>query len=231
MRIFAALVASSTLLSISSALPFYGVERRHVAPRAKSYSVINVDGGSTTTPPQTVVETITHPAPITTQTLKITNVSPSAVVVTLTSTHTKEGTPSPRSTPTTPITSSQTTSSSLQKTSSSSSEPSRLISTSPLNVSTSPTAPLPASTMSPSGVQPSVVTIIVTASPAVSTEYYDDGMWHTRYTVKTFGTVAANSTTSSSFAASTGSPGPLPASVSHSYNGTQNLVRHGARQL
>jgi hypothetical protein len=37
---------------------------------------------------------------------------------------------------------------------------------------------------------PSVVTIIVTES-AAPTEYYDDGLWHTRYPVKTFATAVA----------------------------------------
>jgi hypothetical protein len=53
----------------------------------------------------------------------------------------------------------------------------------------SPSKPAQQQTPAPT---PSVVTIVVTES-AAPTEYYDNGLWHTSYPVKTFATAVAAS--------------------------------------
>ncbi|KAF2019752.1 hypothetical protein BU24DRAFT_126481 [Aaosphaeria arxii CBS 175.79] len=155
----------SSLALLSNALPFENApNNRLVVPPARSYSIVNVDGGSTTPTqpePTTVVETVqvTSAAPTTTTTVTTTTIQPAPILSPVST-----STISTSSTPTT-ITSQSTT------------------------LASSTTTP----TTTPA---PHVITVTVTDT-AGPTEYYDNGLWHTYYPVKTFATVAVVSAASS----------------------------------
>ncbi|KAL6711125.1 hypothetical protein ACN47E_005656 [Coniothyrium glycines] len=143
-------------LVLAACLPLLAIGRPFDnVPRAKSYEVVNVDGGQSTPapPPETSVEAITtvevqNPGPTITQEVTTTLVQP---------------VPNPTCTSTSSI------SSAFQ----SSSTPTSSSSTS-ISIPTSISMP-----------KPIFVTVTVPEAPK-STEYYDDGMWHTRYPVKSF---------------------------------------------
>ncbi|KAJ4412274.1 hypothetical protein N0V91_000745 [Didymella pomorum] len=143
------LLALTTVAStLVSALPL-----DNIAPRAKSYSVVNVGGGTSTQAPAGATTVVDQ----TTKTVEVTNAGPT-VTAKVTTTVIELG-------------------------------------------------PVPAeiSTMTPT---PILVTVTVT-DDAGPTEYYDDGMWHTHYRIKTFEAVAAPtllSTLSDMAASSTGVP-------------------------
>lgn len=131
------------LFSISvHALPLDGnANDRKLAPRSKTYAIVNVDGGSPTAATTTIVDNHTR-------TVQVTD--------TATDTVTATAAPAPPQ-----------TSSSRSSSSASTSAPT----TTPTTIS----EPTPGT---------SLVTVIVTEAPA-PTEYYDNGLWHTRYPVKT----------------------------------------------
>ncbi|KAF2872160.1 hypothetical protein BDV95DRAFT_571615 [Massariosphaeria phaeospora] len=131
--------------TLSNGRPLDAAEKpRDLAPRAKSYLVINVDGGSSTPPAPEATTVIEEKTKTKIETIQITN-SPTA---------------SPSATPIASPSTSCKSSSGPQ----SSSPPA-----SPLTIETAP---------------PSVVTVIITET-AGPTEYYDNGLWHTSYRVKT----------------------------------------------
>ncbi|KAF2727422.1 hypothetical protein EJ04DRAFT_517264 [Polyplosphaeria fusca] len=135
--------------------------RIDIAPRAKSYAIVNVDGGSTSAvdAATTVVAETTK-----TETIKITHISPGPTD-TVTATVTR---PAPVSTPTSPSASSSRPESSPPSSPSASEKPTETS-------------------------EPSTVTVVITDTEPAPTEYYDNGMWHTLYKVKTFETLAATS--------------------------------------
>jgi hypothetical protein len=160
------LIYGLTIATFSSALPLEGASKpRSLVRRAKSYSVVNVDGGSTASPEATT--TVFQP---TTATATVT----------------------------------------LQKSSSSSTSTSAPDSEHP------PSEAHPTPTPTP---EPSVVTVIITET-ASPTKFYDDGMWHTSYAVKTFEEVAPTPATSSIHCAPS-----VECSWPQSYNQTGDL-RH-----
>ncbi|KAF2133220.1 hypothetical protein P153DRAFT_363433 [Dothidotthia symphoricarpi CBS 119687] len=137
--------ALATIIStLANGLPLDAPRPRDIIPRAKSYTVINVDGGSSTeAPPQT-----TSVAEQETKTVEVTNPGPT-VTQKVTAT-VVEPVPAPVSTG-----SSSTTSISSR------------------SASTAIETP-----------KPSVITIVVTKGDG-PTDYYDNGMWHTNYRIKT----------------------------------------------
>jgi hypothetical protein len=141
----------------------------NIAPRAKSYSVVNVGGGASTEAPADATTVVDQ----TTKTVEITNAGPT--VTAKVTTTVIESVPVPVETR--PSISSAT---SLPTPSSSSS-------------STSSSTSIKATTTSPSTtVTPTPVFVTVTVTDdAGPTEYYDNGMWHTSYRIKTFEAVAA----------------------------------------
>ncbi|OJD39765.1 carbohydrate binding family 6 [Diplodia corticola] len=135
----------------------------HRRAPAKSYSVVNVDGGSPTTSeaPSSVTLTKTVDKP--------TTVSPTETVI-----HTKDTT--------LVVTETRTPAPSVTQT---------VVYTTTIFASS--TATETESTTSTTTIPPSVVTlppsvITVTATQSDTTSYYDNGMWHTSYAVKTFTT-------------------------------------------
>ena len=148
-RIVALASMAATLIN---ALPLDQNQPRDVVPRAKSYSVINVDGGATSKASAEATKTVQVTDPATTITAEVT-----ATVV------------EPAPAPTRPSTTSSTSSSSSSK-----------------RTSTSTT---PSTTATP---KPVFVTVTVTTDDG-PTEYYDNGMWHTSYRVKTFEAIATPS--------------------------------------
>ena len=144
-RIVALASIAATLIN---ALPLDANQPRDIVPRAKSYSVINVDGGATSEAPTEATKTVQVTDPATTITAEIT-----ATVV------------EPAPVPTSPSTTSSTSSSSSSK-----------------RTSTSTTAT----------PKPVFVTVTVTTDDG-PTSYYDNGMWHTSYRVKTFEAIATPS--------------------------------------
>ncbi|KAF2797418.1 hypothetical protein K505DRAFT_322613 [Melanomma pulvis-pyrius CBS 109.77] len=164
--------------TFSNGLPLEGALKPHgLSPRAKSYSIVNVDGGSTSTPSEatTIVEEKTK-----TKTVKVTDVAPTVTNTVTTTVVDPTPTPSPI----------------LASSSSVLLGPTTSISHTLVSAPESTPQPPPSSSKKPTEFpKPSVVTIIVTA-PAEPTEYYDNGLWHTSYVVKTFETAAVTATLS-----------------------------------
>ena len=153
----------------------------NIVPRAKSYSVINVDGGAPTQAPADVTTIVES----TTKTVEVTNPGPT-VTAEVTATIV-EPVPAPSATSNT---SSSTSSSSSSK---------------PTPTSTSTTI-TPTSTETP---KPVLVTVTVTTDDG-PTEYYDSGMWHTSYRIKSLEAVTAGTLLSTVSAIAPGSTA-LPA--------------------
>src|SRR4051812_40589269 len=122
MRIVTSFLVALSLTSFAIALPLEGAQqpKQRIVPRAKSYSVVNVDGGATPPPPETVIETVTHPAPVPTktETIKITDIAAPLPPVATTTESTSSSSSLPPSHTTTSSTSSTTSSSSSKHTSS-----------------------------------------------------------------------------------------------------------------
>ena len=178
------LTTALSVLSYTNALPLEShLKNEVIVARAKSYSIVNVDGGSTAPPQKTVVEQETK---TTTKTTTVTDTRPTSTnIVTSTATPNPAPIPSPTSTKCTSETTTAVTVTEI----------------------VSPTS---------HASVPSVVTVIVTET-AEPTRFYDNGLWHTRYAVKTFEAVAAPTTTPSI-------PSQKPAaspSIIASPNGTQ----------
>ncbi|KAF2645072.1 hypothetical protein P280DRAFT_466303 [Massarina eburnea CBS 473.64] len=136
---------SLVLSALTTALPFDGP----LNARAKSYAIVNVDGGSTASPASSTVvddKTKTKTVEVTESAATKTDTRTGQVTATVAPTASSTPTASPRTT----------------------AQP----------------------TITPS---PSVVTVIVTES-AASSSYYDNGLWHTSYAIKTW---AAMTTVSS----------------------------------
>ncbi|KAI4662358.1 uncharacterized protein J4E79_004647 [Alternaria viburni] len=185
--------------TLATGRPLDSSKPREIVPRNKSYSVVNV-GGDASTPVATATSVIK-----TTKTVEV--VGPAQTVTQEVTATVVEPQPAPAST-------SSCSSSSMLESSSSSSTPTPVSSTpTPTPTSTSsvkttstpsPSVPSPTSTATPtiSGLSsssistpvetPKPIFVTVTLSPDNGpTEYYDDGMWHTHYRVKTFEAAAA----------------------------------------
>jgi hypothetical protein len=171
------LLALTTVAStLVSALPL-----DNIAPRAKSYSVVNVGGGTSTQAPAGATTVVDQ----TTKTVEVTNAGPTVTAKVTTTVIELGPVPAEISTSTSSSSSSSTPSSS--------------------STSIKATTTSPSTTVTPT---PILVTVTVT-DDAGPTEYYDDGMWHTHYRIKTFEAVAAPtllSTLSDMAASSTGVP-------------------------
>jgi hypothetical protein len=195
-----AILASISIFA--NALPL-DTKARDFIPRQKSYAIVNVDGGSTQVAQATTVIQ-------TTKTVEIVNSGPTVTVVE----------PAPKPTPT-------SSSASSTSASSSSSSPSSTP-TSASKSSSSTSKPTPSVTSSASSSistpvetpKPIFVTVTVTNDDG-PTEYYDNGLWHTMYRIKTFekaalATAVVSSTTTSCTTL------PVLATLVHSWNQTSN---------
>ncbi|KAF2191461.1 hypothetical protein K469DRAFT_720478 [Zopfia rhizophila CBS 207.26] len=217
------ILSTSTL---SNALPLDGAlrPRQQLAPRGKSYSIVNVDGGSTPAlEPTTIVETVTPPERTKTETLEVTDVAPTVTdKITSIIVETSLATPPPPSTtPEISHSSSSTwgepfhlTPDPTSKKPNSTSSPSPITSSavSYSLVSTPGSTPQlqsPSTTPSATG-EPSIVTVVITTTQMGPTEYYDNGLWHTSYAVKTFETVVFSAMTSSASTEATPSTTTVP---------------------
>lgn len=191
---------------LTKGLPLEATSKvRDIAPRAKSYAIVNVDGGSTAAPDAT---TVVEKTKVETETVQVTHVA-STMTGTINS-----ATADPTLAPTPPSSSPSPSSSksSISPSASYISTPSSVVSTpesTPQPSSSSSVKPTPT-------VDPSVVTVIITET-AGPTEYYDNGLWHTSYAVKTFENIVLTTLTS---IASSSLPTLEPSSTS-SYNQTQ----------
>ncbi|KAF1837362.1 hypothetical protein BDW02DRAFT_566217 [Decorospora gaudefroyi] len=180
---------------------------RDIIPRDKSYVVVNVGGDSSTQAPSTttsVIKTtktvhVINPGETVTQEVTATVIRPHPVPAPTTSSSSSSSTTCTSSTAKssssaslTPV-SSTSTSSSWMSTSTSTST--HTPSSSPLpstSTAASTTSSLTSSSTSTSIETPKPIFITVTVSNDDGpTQYYDDGMWHTYYRVKTFEAVAA----------------------------------------
>ncbi|KAJ4993032.1 hypothetical protein SVAN01_01384 [Stagonosporopsis vannaccii] len=161
---------ASTLVN---ALPFEISQPRDIIARAKSYSVINVDGGASTQAPADATTSVDQ------KTTTVVGPTVTATVV------------QPVPVPAAPSTSTSCTSSSASQPTSST--------PTPISSSTRTTQTASSTTQAP---KPVFVTVTVTQDDG-PTEYYDNGMWHTSYRVKTWESVATSSEIASS---STGVP-------------------------
>lgn len=149
-------IALATIAStLVNALPLDINQPRGVVPRAKSYSVINVDGGASTQAPTDATTTVDQ----TTKTVDGPTVTAEVTATVL----------EPVPVPAAPSTSSSSTPSSSTTTTTSSST----------RTTASPTTT----------AKPVFVTVTVTQDDG-PTEYYDNGMWHTSYRIKTWEAVA-----------------------------------------
>ncbi|KAH7088322.1 hypothetical protein FB567DRAFT_336021 [Paraphoma chrysanthemicola] len=146
---------------LANALPF-DTKPRQLVPRQKNYSVINVDGGSSNTAQATTVVKAT-------KTVEVVNPGPTVTQEVTTTVVDTVSTPSATS-----------SSSKSSSSSSSSSVPTPTISSS---ASSSTSTPI----QTP---KPIFVTVTVPKNDG-PTEYYDNGLWHTNYPVKNFGTAIA----------------------------------------
>ncbi|KAH6616729.1 hypothetical protein C7974DRAFT_402341 [Boeremia exigua] len=154
-------IALATIAStLVNALPLDISQPRDLVPRAKSYSVINVDGGASTAAPADAT-TVQVEGPTVTAEITATTTKPVPVPV--------------------------ATSTSTSCTSSSTSQPS---SSTPTPTSSSTTTTQIASSTTEA---PKPVFVTVTVTDGGPTEYYDNGLWHTSYRVKTFEAVATPS--------------------------------------
>ncbi|ORY10423.1 hypothetical protein BCR34DRAFT_566914 [Clohesyomyces aquaticus] len=212
------LALALSISAISNALPLDGA-RKPLAPQSKTYAIVNVDGGSTAAEPATVIEET-----VKTKTVRATDTAPT---VTDKITTVIIETPPPSTTSQPPSATFSwgepfhlTPGPSTNAASTSTPTPSAISTISFSLVSTpksTPQAP-PTSSEKPSqSAEPSIATVVVTATEAGPTEYYDNGLWHTRYPVKTFSesvaVIAATSSTSTqttTFATTTFSASSLP---------------------
>ncbi|KAF2633718.1 hypothetical protein BU25DRAFT_405588 [Macroventuria anomochaeta] len=168
---YIALAAIATTLV--NALPLDPNQPRDILPRAKSYSVINVDGGASTEAPADATTVVDQ----TTKTVEVTKPGPT-VTAEVTAT-VVEPVPAPAATSiSTSWTSSSTSSSTPTST--------------PSSTKIKPTTISAVASTTTETPKPVFVTVTVT-DDAGPTEYYDNGMWHTSYRIKTFEAVATPS--------------------------------------
>ncbi|KAF1842433.1 uncharacterized protein K460DRAFT_370398 [Cucurbitaria berberidis CBS 394.84] len=147
--------------TLASARPLDAQNPRDLAARSRSYTIINVDGGSSTGAPAQATTVLKE-----TQTVQVANPGPT-VTQQITSVVYQPAAPAPASTNSSSISTSSASTSSL-------------VASSTVLASTSASTP------------------IETASPS----YYDNGMWHTYYQVKT-PEAAVTASTVSTFSTST----------------------------
>jgi hypothetical protein len=159
---------ASIAATLINALPLDTNQPRDVVPRAKSYSVINVDGGATSKASAEATKTVQVTNPAATVTAEVT-----ATVV------------EPAPAPTSPSTTSSTSSSSKRTS----------------------TSTRPSATATP---KPVFVTVTVTTDDG-PTEYYDNGMWHTSYRIKTIEAIATPSQASTPGVVAAASATEVPA--------------------
>ena len=219
---FIALLLALSLAHSASSVPL--ARPRLLSLRAKSYSIVNVDGGpSTAAPAPTVVETVTAPGVPQTDTVEITTPGPtetativqtvqpapastaassaSASSASTSATSTSAATSSgvPTSAAPTSAASASATSSPAESTSAAPSLSSETTSSVSYQFASTPapsvSAPSPTTAQSVT-IEPTIVTVVTAAQPS-TTEYYDDGMWHTSYVIKSTTLIAETMTTSS----------------------------------
>lgn len=143
----AQLLAVATLFStLANGLP---LDSRDIHPRAKSYDVINVDGGSPTRAPTQDTTTIEVTATVTGSTSATTTSSASRSLISTTTSY----------------------------------------SISTASITSSPSSSISEPTVTP---KPIFVTVTVPIEGG-PTDYYDDGLWHTRYPIKSFEAAVATS--------------------------------------
>jgi hypothetical protein len=162
---------------LANALP---LDTKPLAPRQKNYSVINVDGGSSEAAQAT---TVNKP----TTTVQVVNPGPTVTQEVTTTVVSAVPAPTP-------------TSSSSKSTSSAS------ISITSTSIPVSTSTPAPSSTSKPIETPKPIFITVTVAKDDASTEYYDDGLWHTNYRIKSFEAAAATaalSASSSTIASST----------------------------
>ncbi|KAF1974727.1 hypothetical protein BU23DRAFT_552988 [Bimuria novae-zelandiae CBS 107.79] len=165
------------LSTLSTGLPFEGAKERKLLPRSKTYAVVNVDGGSSTPAPVYTTTIIDGR----TKTIQVTD----AVTAVATTTDTVTTTVLPAVIPVPAPSSSSTASASSASSSIVPSTPSARSSSQPTTTPTSILVPTSAPTSTTEILaDTSLVTVTITESP-LPTEYYDDGLWHTKYPVKT----------------------------------------------
>ncbi|KAE8826636.1 hypothetical protein PTNB73_08142 [Pyrenophora teres f. teres] len=180
-----ALILAALFSALATGRP---LDSHDVLPRDKTYAVVNVGGDSPTQAPPTATSTV---ATTTTTTVEVVSPEKTVTQETTTTVVKPEPAPAPTTSSCTPPSSSTPASTSSSSSSSSSSTP-------------SPSTPSPmctplisnsTTTMPNETPKPIFVTVTV-AEPAGTTDYYDDGMWHTRYAIKSFGHDAAVATPS-----------------------------------
>jgi hypothetical protein len=157
---YVAILASISI--ITNALPF-DTKLGQLVPRQKNYSVINVDGGS---PQAGQATTVVKP----TKTVQVVNPGPTVTQEVTTTVANAAPAPTP-------------TSSSSKSTSSTS-----CLTTSTSSSQSTPAVSKPASSSISKPVEtpkPIYVTVTVPKDDG-PTEYYDNGLWHTNYRIKTF---------------------------------------------
>lgn len=183
------LTLATVFSTLVSSRPLDASRPRDIVPRSRSYAIINVDGGTsteqssqtTTVVKETKTIEVVNPGPTITQKITSVVVQPAPV-------------------PTRTGSSSKATSSSTR----SASSISVLTSTSTQKPTISNSAS--SSVLEPiETLKPIFVTVTVSADSG-STEYYDDGMWHTLYPIKTLEAAVATSTLSTSSAQSSTAP-------------------------
>ncbi|KAG9379796.1 hypothetical protein A1F94_010152 [Pyrenophora tritici-repentis] len=163
-----------TLAALFSALAIgRPLDSHDLLPRDKSYAVVNVGGDAPTQAPPAATSTVA-----TTKTVEV--VSPEKTVTQETTTTVVKPEPAPAPTSSCPPPSSET----------------------PASSTPSPSTPWPTSTplisnstmTTPDSTPKPIFVTITVAEPAETPDYYDDGMWHTRYAIKSFGDDAAIAT-------------------------------------
>ncbi|CAO2647798.1 Nn.00g087200.m01.CDS01 [Neocucurbitaria sp. VM-36] len=173
----------ATLFStLVTSRPLDVAKPRNLIPRSRSYAIINVDGGSSTEAPaqattivkETKTVEVVNPGPTVTQevTSVVVQPVPAPAVTSSSSKSTSRSTSSLSSSTSTSLSSSTSTSVSTPTISSSSA----------VSISTSIETP-----------KPIIVTVTAPENSGPS-DFYDNGMWHTLYRIKTFEAVVATST-------------------------------------
>lgn len=175
----------AVLASISifaNALPFD--TPRHIVPRQKNYSVINVDGGSSSDAAQatTIVKS--------TKTVEVINPGPTVTQEITTTVLSVAPAPTPKS------------STSDRKTSA----PSSTITSSPTVITSSSAVTSSSSNSKPVETPKPIFVTITVPKDDGPTEYYDNGLWHTSYRVKTFKAAVATSASSASMSSTIVAP-------------------------
>ncbi|EMD61012.1 hypothetical protein GGP41_009937 [Bipolaris sorokiniana] len=188
------LALAALFSTLASGRPFDSAGAGKLAERSKSYAVVNVGGDSTeisATPASTIKTTTTVEVVVPGET----------VTREVTATVVK---PNPAPAPTPCPSSSSVAASSSSSLDSSTSTP--ISSTPPISTPTTPTS-VPSNSTSIPTETPKPIFIAVTVSEDDGpTEYYDNGMWHTNYRIKTFEGDAAAAPTAPPAASPTAPP-------------------------